>query len=220
MGPQGQIPGQQQFNQPEGQHFLPQSSTMSVPQMTSAQTVMAPWMAQMAGPSMQSTMPGGHPVMPGPHPSMAMPGQSHHSMSSMPAQQPTIGPQALTSMSSGQGPSQSMPGTSCHPMQTMPGPGMMGPPNETAMGMVNPSALASWGMVNPDGQPVKTPINYSKCVLYPPNPNAPPPTTRERPPGIEMSSEVPNPNSNTVLYRITEPWLGSKEMALLSVWLC
>ena len=119
---------------------------------------------------------------------------SHHSMSSMPAQQPTIGPQALTSMSSGQGPSQLMPGSSCHPMQTMPGPAMMGPPNETAMGMVNPSALASWGMVNPDGQPVKTPINYSKCVLYPPNPNAPPPTTRERPPGIEMSSVVPNPN--------------------------
>jgi len=51
------------------------------------------------------------------------------------------------------------------------------------MGMMDPSMMAAWGMLGPDGQPIKAPITYSKCVLYPPNPSAPKPTTRERPPG-------------------------------------
>lgn len=98
-----------------------------------------------------------------------------------------------------------MNGPPCPPMagpQAMPpgmqmqGPPMPGPPGETppgpmpgmggggySMGMMDPSMMAAWGMMGPDGQPVKAPITYSKCVLYPPNPSAPKPTTRERPPG-------------------------------------
>ena len=38
-------------------------------------------------------------------------------------------------------------------------------------------------MVGPDGCVVKQPITYRMSILYPPNPQAPPPTTRERPPG-------------------------------------
>lgn len=37
--------------------------------------------------------------------------------------------------------------------------------------------------MGPDGLPLKQPITYRLSVLYPPNPAAPPPTTRERPPG-------------------------------------
>merc|ERR1740119_54954 len=48
-----------------------------------------------------------------------------------------------------------------------------------------PNPAAAWGgwAMAPDGQMVRQPIVYSKCVLFPPNPNAPTPTLREKPVG-------------------------------------
>ncbi|CAG2063971.1 unnamed protein product, partial [Timema podura] len=54
--------------------------------------------------------------------------------------------------------------------------GMMGGmmPDGTIMGP-DPSMMG--------GPMVKEIIHCKSCTLFPPNPNAPPPTTRERPPG-------------------------------------
>jgi len=64
---------------------------------------------------------------------------------------------------------------------------MGGPVMDPATGqMMDPSMMPPWSMpsmVGPDGQLIKQPITYRLSVLYPPNPQAPPPTTRERPPG-------------------------------------
>merc|ERR1719154_799571 len=52
--------------------------------------------------------------------------------------------------------------------------------------MMDPTLMSPWSlqsMVGPDGQLIKQPITYRLSVLYPPNPQAPPPTTRERPSG-------------------------------------
>jgi len=62
-----------------------------------------------------------------------------------------------------------------------PGPGPCPMMDPTTGQMMPPWTLPS--MVGPDGQLVKQPITYRLSVLYPPNPQAPPPTTRERPPG-------------------------------------
>jgi len=50
---------------------------------------------------------------------------------------------------------------------------------------MDPNLAAAWGgwAMAPDGQMVRQPIVYSKCVLFPPNPNAPTPTLREKPVG-------------------------------------
>merc|ERR1719383_480940 len=56
------------------------------------------------------------------------------------------------------------------------------------MGMIptlDPNLAAAWGgwVMAPDGQMVRQPIVYAKSVLYPPSPNAPNPTLRNKPPG-------------------------------------
>jgi len=49
----------------------------------------------------------------------------------------------------------------------------------------DPNLAAAWGgwVMTPDGQMTRQPIVYHKSVLYPPNPNAPAPTLREKPGG-------------------------------------
>merc|ERR1712142_998803 len=55
--------------------------------------------------------------------------------------------------------------------------------------MMDPMAFSQFGGWGPAvGPPMQPPIHkqmmtFSKCTLYPPNINLPPPTTRERPPG-------------------------------------
>lgn len=41
------------------------------------------------------------------------------------------------------------------------------------------------GVVNQLNQPMREPIHLKSCSLYPPNPHAPLPTTRERPLGCK-----------------------------------
>jgi len=58
------------------------------------------------------------------------------------------------------------------------------------VGMVptmDPNLAAAWGgwVMAPDGQMVRQPIVYQKSVLYPPSPNAPTPSLREKPPGCK-----------------------------------
>lgn len=45
------------------------------------------------------------------------------------------------------------------------------------------SQLIAGKIANPANQSTKEVIHCKNCTLFPPNPNAPPPTTRERPPG-------------------------------------
>jgi len=81
-----------------------------------------------------------------------------------------------------------MPGMD-HMNTQMMGSMMESGPGQGPCPMMDPSTgqmMPPWtlpSMVGPDGQLVKQPITYRLSVLYPPNPQAPPPTTRERPPG-------------------------------------
>lgn len=45
--------------------------------------------------------------------------------------------------------------------------------------------------------PVKEIIHCKSCTLFPPNPNAPPPMTRERPPGCRTVSSIWRKNKLT-----------------------
>merc|ERR1719318_1473802 len=146
---------------------------------------------------MPNMMPG--PNMPNQPASMACPVSSMQGMPSMSL--PT------TSMSQSQPNMQNMPPPmmppgmpSRGPDGQMIGPMMPGmdPMNSQMMGpmmesgpcpMIDPATgqmMPPWtlpSMVGPDGQLVKQPITYRLSVLYPPNPQAPPPPPRERPPG-------------------------------------
>lgn len=54
-------------------------------------------------------------------------------------------------------------------------------------GMLSPMIAPDPNMITPDPtmlmNPVKEIIHCKSCTLFPPNPNAPLPTTRDRPPG-------------------------------------
>jgi hypothetical protein len=72
----------------------------------------------------------------------------------------------------------------------MVGMNMIMDPNMISMnnyGMMPPMMAPDPNMMTPDPNmlinPVKEIIHCKSCTLFPPNPNAPPPTTRERPPG-------------------------------------
>ncbi|KDR14923.1 ecto-NOX disulfide-thiol exchanger 2-like [Zootermopsis nevadensis] len=98
----------------------------------------------------------------------------------------------------------SMMGPMGYPMMgmnmNMMGGGMMGDPSIMSMGQMGQYGMMGGMMpdgsiVGPDGTMipsdpsmlagpmVKEIIHCKSCTLFPPNPNAPPPTTRERPPG-------------------------------------
>lgn len=72
----------------------------------------------------------------------------------------------------------------------MVGMNMIMDPNMMPMnnyGMIPPMITPESNMIPPETSmlvnPVKEIIHCKSCTLFPPNPNAPPPTTRERPPG-------------------------------------
>lgn len=72
----------------------------------------------------------------------------------------------------------------------MVGMNMIVDPNMMSMnnyGMMPPMITPDPNMLTPEHSmlmnPVKEIIHCKSCTLFPPNPNAPPPTTRERPPG-------------------------------------
>lgn len=58
--------------------------------------------------------------------------------------------------------------------------GMMPPTIMTAPDIMSTAAPPDPNLLL---NPVKEIIHCKSCTLFPPNPNAPPPTTRERPPG-------------------------------------
>eukprot|EP00092_Neocalanus_flemingeri_P013009 GFUD01014019.1.p1 GENE.GFUD01014019.1~~GFUD01014019.1.p1 ORF type:complete len:925 (+),score=301.25 GFUD01014019.1:57-2831(+) len=184
----------------------PGMSTMAnMPMQISPTSQPAPWMSTMS----QLPMPGPNqaaPSMPGSLSNMpnqmqgSMPPPSHP-MTSMSQSQPTMTghmtsmpPPMMPPGMSSRGPDGQMigpmmpgmdPATSqsqmMGPMMDQPGPMM--PPQGP---MMDPSMMTPWSlpsMVGTDGQLIKQPITYRLSVLYPPNPQAPPPTTRERPPG-------------------------------------
>jgi len=130
-------------------------------------------------------MPASGGNMPNMNMSQPVTSMSQPPMQSLPP--PMMPPPALQSRGpDGQMIGPIMPGMD--PMNTQ----MMGSMMESGQGpcpMMDPSTgqmMPPWtlpSMVGPDGQLVKQPITYRLSVLYPPNPQAPPPTTRERPPG-------------------------------------
>lgn len=63
---------------------------------------------------------------------------------------------------------------------------MIGPPilsHEQIMSETTSQIIS--GALQPHTQNAKEIIHCKSCTLFPPNPNAPPPTTRERPPGCK-----------------------------------
>uniref|UniRef100_A0A1B6DUN6 RRM domain-containing protein n=2 Tax=Clastoptera arizonana TaxID=38151 RepID=A0A1B6DUN6_9HEMI len=105
-----------------------------------------------------------------------------------------VGPQGppLTNMWGGMMGAMSYPMMGMNPMM---GPGMMDPNMMMGQyGMIPPGVMAPDGsMMGPDGtilppDPSLLPkeiIHFKTFTLFPPSPNAPPPTTRERPPGCK-----------------------------------
>nr|CAD7578891.1 unnamed protein product [Timema californicum] len=111
-------------------------------------------------------------------------------------------PQSQPQMTSSNGMQQPTPGNMwggmmgpmTYPMMgmnmNMMGGGMMGDPNLMGMGQYGlmGGMMPDGTIMGPDpsmmgGPMVKEIIHCKSCTLFPPNPNAPPPTTRERPPG-------------------------------------
>ena len=55
-------------------------------------------------------------------------------------------------------------------------------------------------MPNVPSNPTKEPIHLKSCTLFPPNPQAPPPTTRERPMGCRTVFVGGLPENSTGQY--------------------
>jgi len=174
-------------------HWVPSSNMAAMPNMSQPPTSMSqppmqnmsqPPMQNMSQPPMQNMPP---PTMqnmaPPPMQNMAPPPMQNMApppMQNMPP--PMLPTQAL--------PSRGSDGQVVGPMmQSMEHMGPMIEPGQGPCPMMDPATgqmMPPWSlpsMVGSDGQLVKQPITYRLSVLYPPNPQAPPPTTRERPPG-------------------------------------
>lgn len=99
-------------------------------------------------------------------------------------------PQDVLPLQNGPGLATNMWGSMMGVSYPMVGMNMIMDPNMMSMnnyGMMPPMMTPETNIISPDTSmlinPVKEIIHCKSCTLFPPNPNAPPPTTRERPPG-------------------------------------